>query len=120
MFFAQSWALLFGGIGQRQRRALPLVLNRNTYHTCEDCLPALVLVVTDGLQEHLSVLWKNHVLANNELVAGLVVGLDGKRSGESGIHGVDVYVHCIWCKPLFSIVFVLLGSYAIPLASRSR
>lgn len=66
-----------------------------THNTAVDCLPALVLVITDGLQEHLSVLGQKHVLAGDELVAGLVVWFDGKSSGEGGIHRVHVNIHCL-------------------------
>ena len=68
---------------------------KGPYDAVKHCFPALVLVLLDCLKEHLPVLGDGHLLINEELVAGLVVGLEGEAFREGWVHGIDIDVHYI-------------------------
>lgn len=64
-----------------------------THDSIQDSLPTLILVILYGLQEHFLVFGNGHLFIDEELVACLIVWLEGKALREGGIHGVDIDVH---------------------------
>lgn len=66
-----------------------------TYNACENSFPTLVFALRYCLEKQLLVLWDGHLLVHQQLVAGLIVWLEGKALRKCRIHRINVDIYYV-------------------------
>jgi hypothetical protein len=75
------------------------------YNACENGFPALVFALLYRLEEQLLILWDGHLLIHQQLVAGLIVWLEGKALRKCRVHRINVDIYYVKLALAFPFPF---------------